>query len=388
MPASSSRPGQHSIDQLLQRRFRANPGYELLPREVCIVADSIPLQNLYEPLYGYLRPSASNLPWRQISPDTALLFLSLQRESIVPEYFCSLLGRHAERFLFRLVLDGVLEVEHSGQFIAGRAAKEFFLGDQAHAPCGRIAELSIEALKYAEALGDLTVQELTRRIYDYGRRPLSAYHNSTFDNPGTDFFGNLLNTVGSVLSAYWIRSSTADPGWIMWRPIRIPGEIEDICYKLYVSPGLSDVAAALRVSANILGQSPGVRGLKVGRGLAGLSRADKIVAYFSRLDDLQQAGLRIQSELEGCAVHGVPFTAELSGDGLLSWGADPPRTNTSQRRSWRLWLAGKLAAHLAAGRRSHTSSPTWQFVLDRIRLDGVNPDTWVPDTGLWTSLNP
>lgn len=104
--------------QLIEKRFRANPGYDLLAREACTAADCIPLENPHQPLYGYLRPrpSASNLPCRQISPDTALLFLALQREGVVPEYFCSLLGRRAERFLLRLVLDGVLEVEHSGQF--------------------------------------------------------------------------------------------------------------------------------------------------------------------------------------------------------------------------------------------------------------------------------
>lgn len=373
--------------QLLEKRFRANPGYELLAREACTAADCISLENPHEPLYGYLcpRPSALNLPCRQISPDTALLFLALQREGVVPEYFSSLHGRRAERFLLRLVLDGVLEVEHSGQFLAGRAAKEYLLGDQAHASRGRIAELSIDALKYADALGELPVPELTRRLYDFGRRPVTAAQKRAFLHPDTDFFGSLLNSAGSVLSAHWMRSPSADASWIMWRPIRICGEGEGGRYKLYVSPGLSDVAAAFRASADILGQSPGVRGLKIGRGLAGLTRADKIVAYFSRLDDLQQAGLHVQRELEGCAVHGVPFTAQLSGDGLLSWGADPPRTDTSQRGSWRLWLAGKLAAHFEAGRRSHTSGATWPFVLDRIRLDGVNPDTWMPDAGLWSS---
>lgn len=374
------------MPQLLEKRFRANPDYELFPREACIVTDCIPLENPHEPLYGYLRPrpSASNLPCRQISPNTALLFLALQREGLVPEYFCSLLGRHTERFLLRLVLDGVLEVEHSGQFLTGRASKEYLLGDQAHASKGRIAELSSDALKYADALGELPVPELTRRLYDFGRRPITTEQKRSFLHPDTDFFGNLLNSAGSVLSAHWMRSPSADESWIMWRPIRIRGEREGVRYKLYISPGLSDVAAAFRASADILGQSPGVCGLKIGRGLTGLTRADKIVAYFSRLDDLQQAGSRIQRELDGCAIHGVPFTAELSGDGLLSWGADPPRTDTSQRGSWRLWLAGRLAAHFEVGRRSHRSGATWPFVLDRIRLDGVNPDTWVPNAELWS----
>ena len=231
------------------------------------------MENPLEPLYGYLCPrsSASNLPYRQISPDIALLFLALQR-GVVPEYFCSLLGRRAERFFLRLVLDSILEVEHSGQFVAGRTAKEYLLGDEAYASRGRIAELSINALKYADALGELPVPELTRRLYNFGRRPVTAAQKRAFLHPNTDFFGRLLNSAGSVLSAHWLRSPSADASWIMWRPIRIRGESEDVRYKLYVSPGLSDVAAAFRASADILGQSPGVRGLKIGRGLAGGSR--------------------------------------------------------------------------------------------------------------------
>lgn len=373
--------------QLLERRFRANPGYELWPREARGVVNDIPLANPYEPLYGYLcpRPSASDLPCRQVSPDTALLFLALQREGLVPEYFRSLLGHRTERYLLCLVLDGVLQVENSGRYVAGYAAKESLLGDEAQAPRGRIAELSIDALKYAEALGELTIPELTWRLYEFGRLPVTATHKRAFLDPNRDFFGSLLRSVGNILSAHWIRSLSADANWIMWRPIRIRGDSEGVRYKLYISPGLSDVAAAFRASAEILGQSPGVLGLKIGRSLGGLTRADKIVAYFSRLDDLQQAGRHLHRALEGCSAHGVPFTAELSGDGLLSWGADPPRTDTIHRGSWRLWLSGKLAEHFEVGRRLNGSGTIWPLVRDRIRLDGVDPDTWVPDAGLWSS---
>ncbi len=373
--------------QLLEKRFRANPDYEILARETCVTADCIPLENPHEPLYGYLHPrsSTSNLPCRQISPDTALLFLALQHAAYVPEYFCSLLGRRTNHFLLCLVLDGVIEVEHAGQFIAGRTAKEHFISADVYASKGRIAELSITALKYADALGELPIPELTRRLYDFGRLPVTVAQKRAFLNTDTDFFGSLLNRVGLVLSAHWMRSPSADASWIMWRPIRIRGDSEGVRYKLYVSPGLSDIATAFQASADILGQSPGVCGLKIGRGFAGLTRADKIVAYFSRLDDLQEAGMRLHRELEGCAAHGVPFTAELSDNGLLSWGADPPRTHTNRPGSWRLWLTGKLAAYFEIGRRSHTAGTIWPFVLDRIRLDGVNPDTWVPDAKLWSS---
>lgn len=138
-------------------------------------------------------------------------------------------------------------------------------------------------------------------------------------------------------------------------------------------------------TSEVLGLSPGVKGLKVGRGLAGHTRPDKLVAYFSRLDDLQEAGLRLYQRLEGCSAHGVPFTAELSRDGLLSWGADPPRTSESPSGSWRLWLAGRLATHFEMVRDRSGPEPAWQRVLDRLRLEGVDPHTWMPDPASWSS---
>src|SRR5687767_11905085 len=99
---------------LLEKRFRANPGYELLPEEQSVDRDGAPLPTPPpdEPLYGYLRPKPrSHLTCRAISPDTALLFLTLRRDGPVPAYFRSLFGGRTGNRLLRLVLDGILEVE-------------------------------------------------------------------------------------------------------------------------------------------------------------------------------------------------------------------------------------------------------------------------------------
>ena len=112
-----------------------------------------------------------------------------------------------------------------------------------------------------------------------------------------------------------------------------------------------------------IGSKRGVRGLKLGRGLPGLTRPDKLVAYFGRLDDLQEAGAGLHRRLGGCPVHGVPFTAELSSDGLLSWGADRPRTVPGQPESWRLWIASRLAGHFE--QREEGMSPAIMAVRAR-----------------------
>jgi hypothetical protein len=375
------------MSPLLNQRFRANPAYELLLPEQLNEDDFAPSASLAiaGTLYGYLRPRlSSSLACRPVSADTALLFLTLGSGGRVPDYFRAHPGQRSENFLLRLVLDAVLEVEHEGTFVSGRAASERLLGNQAPSGMGRNAELSIEALRYAEALGELTIPELTRRIYDFGRRPMTRARQHALRLAGMDQFGEMFDVARQALSAHWIRTALANSHWIMWRPIRHGGEGECVRFKLYVSPAVGEIARALRAAAEVLGNSSGIRGLKLGRGIDGVCRPDKLVAYFSRLDDLQEVGLRLQRELEGCPVHGVPFTAELSRDGLLSWGADPPRTATSQGGSWRLWLAGRLATYLDAARRTHSRGASWRFALERLRLDGVNPDTWMPEADFWS----
>jgi hypothetical protein len=55
----------------------------------------------------------------------------------------------------------------------------------------------------------------------------------------------------------------------------------------------------------------------------------------------------------------------------------------SGRESWRLWLARRLASALVTAQAmgSTTNGPSdeaWRFALDRLRLEGVDTDTWTP----------
>lgn len=374
---------------LVEKRFRANPRYELLLREHCPDDAARPTLPSGEPLYGYLEPKPSaQLPRRAISPETALLFLTLRHDGPVPPYFRSLFGDRTTNHLARLVLDGVLEVEHEKNFISGPDATATVIGDESYSGAGPLANLSIEAIRYGEALGDLTLPEMRGRLYGFGRRPVTPALKRKFERGEIACCDGLSGSAPPFVDRYWMPAASANAHWIMWRPTKNNADDERARFKLYVSPGCSHLADAFAASAEVLGQNVGIRGLKLGRGLAGLTRPDKLVAYFSRFDDLQAAGADLCRRLEGYPVHGVPFTAELSPDGLLSWGADRPRAVPGQPESWRFWVASKLAAHLETARKAGVSGPLWRFVLDRLRLDGVNPDVWAPTDDFWSSLPP
>jgi hypothetical protein len=158
-------------------------------------------------------------------------------------------------------------------------------------------------------------------------------------------------------------------------------------YKLYVSPRCEALPDAFLATMEVASALKAPR-FKVGKDVYGLLRPDKIVVYFDRLEQVQEAADRLQRRLGGCPAHGVPFTAELAGDGLLSWGTDPPRERQAldwqERESWRLWLTNRLATALLAAKaaRSQAVEP-WQFALQRVGLEGVDTQSWTPAQSIW-----
>jgi hypothetical protein len=156
-----------------------------------------------------------------------------------------------------------------------------------------------------------------------------------------------------------------------------------------VSPACDAVPAAFGATLDVLHESA-VSCFKIGAEVFGLLRPDKLVAYFPSADDLHRAADGLRARLAGCAAHGVPFTASLTEDGLLSWGMDPPRDRRSpgleQLESWRLWVTNRLATALVSARAARQSSiEPWQFALERVSLDGIDPTTWTPVSSIWSS---
>src|SRR5262249_37010069 len=150
-----------------------------------------------------------------------------------------------------------------------------------------------------------------------------------------------------------------------------PGQAK--VYKLYVSPRPEFMPEAFRAVLQELAESP-AHHFKIGDDVAGLLRADKLIAYFSNFEALEEAARRIGARLHGCAAQGVPFSAGLGEDGLLSWGIDPPpergTLSWQERPSWRLWVTNRLAtAILAAKKVWRNGGPEpWRFALERLRL--------------------
>lgn len=372
---------------LLGCPFRSNPAYELVLYDRLPASERVRLGELRSDpgFYGVLQPreEALGLGVKTVDRDTALLFLTLREPGPLPSYVRTILGKETGRTIARLVADGVLEVEIEHAFVSGAAV--FSGGREGSVRGGRLTALSVEALRYGEAL---TVDDpllLSLRLYGYNGRPLTPRWKHRFAPPGT-VEEHLGVASGGRNRAFLDRFWTPQPPsghWLSWRS-RLPqpsSAEERVTWKLYVSPAPEALADGFRAILEALAAG-GAPPFKVGAGAPGLLRADKIVAYFPSFDRLAGAADGMASRLDGIPAQGVPFTSEIGGDGLLSWGVDPPADGShswEDRESWRLWLTHRLARALLAARVSGgEGTQPWRFALERLRLDGVDTDTWTP----------
>lgn len=379
--------------------FRANPDYRLTLIDRLTEFDRNQLREAESTgdLYGVLVPQGrSARGWHAVSCETALLFTALIEAGPLPRYALRRLGRDLDSTIKRLLFDEILQISIDGEFACGSGVAESFGSRHSRAGRGGHFDLAVSALRYGQELKGLSELELGYRLYCYGRKPVSPQLCARLADAaalarflGIDDEGTLVRS----LRQRWIRVPVAQGArdyWWQWLSTSEPprGTAQRASYKLYVSPLVDDTREALEALIGALHGSRGVTGFKVGVGLSGITRPDKILVYFTELDDLYRFSDLLRGRLSGCAAHGVPFTAAVSEDGLLSWGADPPRAVSGAERttSWRMWVSRRLAEYLVSAEAAglKTLEP-WQYALERLALAGIDTDTWIPANGMWPS---
>jgi len=383
------------FEAILRGSFRANPLYELVLYDRLTAGEREALADLRRDpgFYGVLRPPPgaerpTGLGLKAVDRETALLLLTLREPAPLPAYVRELFGHDAGRAVAQLVADGVLEVAAGDAFVSGAGAFHLLAPAEPGRAGGAIAALSRDALRYAQALPIDEPLRLSGRIYGYNRRPLTPRWRRLL--PDTAALATYLGIApGGPAAGAFARRWTPlapSPAWLSWQGRGgSPGlPAGGPTYKLYVSPAPDFLADGFAAIAASLAEA-GAPQFKVGADAAGLLRPDKIVAYFAGFEDLAQAAERLRRRLAGAPAHGVPFTAEIAGGGLLSWGVDPPRGEGLPwmgEESWRLWLANRLARAVISARAAAAAEP-WRFARERLRLEGIDTDTWTPGPLLW-----
>jgi hypothetical protein len=376
-------------------RYRASREFELVLFDRLPPAEQSALAELLRDpeLYGVLKPRPGTPGTvKVVNRDTALLLLTLAEPGPLPFFVRAGEGAAVERAIADLVLDGVLELEQQGRFVSGAAAARGLIGESSAATGGRLRELSIAAVRYAEALGLDDPEELAARLYAYHRLPSTVAWEALLPGPEETLAflgGGAGSALGRDLERAFRRADEPETeGWIAWSP-RAAGRrsASASSHKLYVS-ALPEVAgeAFAAVVATLCESGP--RPFKVGAAAAGTLRPDKLVVYFGELEELRSMASKLTDRLGGLAAHGVPFSAAIDAAGLLSWGMDPPRAarqfSWHERESWRLWVARRLASALVAARGAGPDGMApWEFALARLRREGVDVDRWIPSSAIW-----
>jgi hypothetical protein len=382
------------VTGLMGRRFRAGTSFDLVvfdrlpPREQALLDEL----RRDKDFYGVLRPrSESGRTLKAVNRDTALLWLTLQTPGPLPFFVFSGDSESAVGAICELVLDGVLEVESDGRFVAGPEASGVLPRTHRVTPQGRLSRLSRAALLYGERLQLESSQLLAARLYGFGRQPVSPLWARRLPNEGAvlEFLAGPSGSSGRRrLDTEWtVMAGRETRGWVAWSSTtREDTGVGGMTYKLYVSPDIEALPHCLDVVLDVLGQR--AARFKVGANAAGLLRPDKMVLYFTDQEKLLRAASDLGGQLSAVDPHGVPFSAEITPGGLLSWGIDPPRRTRmvawQEPESWRLWVARRLAAAMVAAQKSSPSelSPS-EFALERLRHEGVDVETWTPAANIW-----
>lgn len=375
--------------------FRANPTYELVPFDRLSPPEQEALKGLQqEPdFYGILRlrgkGSAVPVAPKSVNRETALLFLTLQEPGPLPFY----VTRRFEsgiREVITMVLDGVLEVRQGEGFLSGPAASNLFFSvadSSGSSPStNAIQQLSEKALRFAEALDVNDTMSLAARLYGYNRIPLSPAWLRRFQE--TDSVWKHLCPDSQEIGKWMVRTGESSRDWIVFTRREKAGRFgrPPAWYKLYVSPSPHSLQETMRGLLLVLRRHP-VEQFKVAGDATGLLRPDKIVAYFASREDLARAADELRRNLNGIPAQGVPFTAGITPNGLLSWGVDPPPetfAGMAAQESWRQWVTLRLAAALMAAKQSASSTVRpYLYALDRVKIEGIDVENWIPSGGVW-----
>jgi hypothetical protein len=365
------------------RRFRSSYALELKRLDELPASQQRAFAELQRDagFYGLLVPRVEGAESvKSVTRQTADLFRSLERPRVIDHP-----DETWRNDIIDLVLDGILEIEHGDGFVCGADAYDVFF-DAPPPPAQQ--NLSLDALRHAEQLVTHDIATLTTALYTYNRLPRTRVWASRF--PDRDAVLAHLET-SPLLDRHWVQSS-ANSGWISWRPREQRGGADAVTWKLYVSPRPEHVRDAFHALVRVLAEHGGAP-MKIGQDAAGLLRPDKLVTYFSSRAELDAVALALRDALHDCPAHGVPFSAMFDNDGddrgVLSWGVDPPDSERVlswlDRESWRLWVAKSLASALSIAKSAtHASVAPWQFAIERVRRRGVDVTTWAPTSTLWS----
>jgi hypothetical protein len=327
--------------------------------------------------YGILRRSDGSSS-QLVGPATALLFLTLRDPMPLPGWVHRAFGGEAFDGVAALVAEGILEVESGASWGSGAAL--LHLPAMAY-PAKREGPgaVSLQALRMAAGFAAANEAEMASFLYRYGTIPIGPVRAARWSGPDAVRAELGLDRIGPPISlsenrAWWMFAGAAALG---------SGPMP----KLYAGIALAALPEALlRIAALWQKDRAGAPAFKIGASAPELHRPDRLVFYPASAAAAALWGERLAAAFDGLPPAPVAFTGAIDDAGLVSRGADPPRGSghADTGTSWRAAVSALLAQALVAARAAGEREP-WRYALERLRLAGIDPASWLPVEG-WESL--
>ena len=359
--------------------------------------------------YGFFVPSTGADRWNdsvEASSEAALVFLTLRRPGTLPSYLGDPKLLSQERWFRELLSRGVLEVRVAGEFITGLSGLRELNGQSAASTPiqSPLAELSDAGIRYGfryccldnDGQGDRSlIDKVAMRLYHFNTVPAPAELRSRLSNSEGvfKFLGSEAPVTAKSTGLEWAwQANDSSDWWRYWVPTNgrttinwfetFQGRRERTEAKLYISPSLADTPRAIEVVLPVISESSAVA-VKVGNFLGGLTRPDKMVAYFSDQHDLVATASKIAVATRRLTAHGVPFTSDLAGNGLLSWASDDlsnEMDNPDASSSWRILVTRSLARGLVESYRlGHPIDVAVEHAKSAAEVAGIDTVNWLPN---------
>jgi hypothetical protein len=379
-----------------EETFRSNPVCELVEFGNLQLSDREALLGLVNDpeLFGIFKVNTPGfLPVCKVAyKEVALLFYYLQEPRKLPFYIKNTFDDDINATIAKLVVENILEIKSKDFWLSGIAAQGLLFKEKIFAKIPQqqllpIAYLSAKAIEYVLQLNFLDTRTIASRLYCYNTIPVSKQNSEIPDSAKKtqEFLGIYTNhSLRDNLLKYWYKHTLSNEfHWHMWsRKDKISrGLYKNAVYKLYISPAPALFPGVFAKSVEILSMTAAL-GFKTGIDRHGLLRPDKFMVYFHHYDQLMDAAAILEKELKGFKSQGVPFTAQLDDNGMLSWGVDPPKSAGTENLaggSWRGHITEQIA--MAVIRVKELQLPhqsAIEYIMNKISLDWVDPLTWCP----------
>lgn len=376
------------INFLMNETFLANPKWLLVEKGLLnqpglpALADLLADENIFGifKLQNHKVSTTSKIAYK----DVALLFYHLNTPSPLPAFIKNSYDDETNAMIAKLVSDEILSIKTEEGFVSGADAGKCLFKTETDATANTknfLSQLSEKAIAFALKYKNVDQSFIATSLYTFNTLPIL---NAERINDVERFLGIGLNTpLEKELLKEWIKHPpTKSYNWIMWsRRQETATTHVSVTYKLYVSPALFCFKEVFAKTVSLLSASNAF-GFKTGADHNGLARPDKFIIYFSSYNDMLITAKKLKKMLTGYAVHGVPFTAQLDDNGLISWGIDPPSDEVIQQLeggSWRAGVAEKISAAIThAAANNISEDKIINHIQQKMLTERIDPSTWTP----------